>query len=48
MMNIVESYGLIQWSVQYPELKKYWEMLEERKSFKQTQPYMFELAEKVA
>jgi hypothetical protein len=49
MMNMVETkFGLIQWSEKYPDLKKYWEMLESRQSFKQTQPEMFELTEKVA
>ena len=48
-MNMVETnFGLIQWTDVYPELKRYWEMLEERESFKETQPYMFELTEKVA
>ena len=49
MMNMVETkYGLIHWKEQYPELRKYWEMLESRESFKETQPVMFELTEKVA
>ena len=49
MMNMVETkFGLISWLEHYPELKKYWEMLESRDSFKQTQPVMFELMEKVA
>ena len=49
MMNMVETkFGLISWLEQYPELKKYWEMLEERESFKETQPVMFDLTEKVA
>jgi glutathione S-transferase len=49
MMSMVETkFGLIQWTEQYPTLKKYLEMLEERESFKETQPYMFELTEKVA
>lgn len=49
MMNMVGSkFGLIQWSEKYPELRKYWERLEERKSFKETQPVMFDLTEKVA
>jgi glutathione S-transferase len=49
MMNMVEmKFGLIQRTEQYPTLKEYCEMLEERESFKETQPYMFELSEKVA
>lgn len=49
MMDMVETkFGLIHWKEQYPELRKYWEMLEGRESFKETQPFMFELTEKVA
>ena len=49
MMNMVETkFGLIKWKEIYPEVKKYWEMLEARESFKETQPVMFELTEKVA
>ncbi len=49
MMNMVETkYGMIQFLNKYPALKKYWEMLESRQSFKETQPEMFELTEKVA
>jgi glutathione S-transferase len=49
MLNMVETkFGLIQWKEKYPELKGYWEWLEERESFRQTTPVMFELAEKVA
>ena len=49
IMNMIQTkFGLIQWTEQYPGLKKYWEMLEERESFKETQSYMFELTEKVA
>jgi glutathione S-transferase len=49
MMNMVETkFGLVKWLEQYPKLKEYWEMLEARDSFKATQPYMFELTEKVA
>jgi glutathione S-transferase len=49
MMNMVETnYGIIHWTENYPEVKKYWEVLEARESFKETQPYMFELTEKVA
>jgi glutathione S-transferase len=49
MANMVETqFGMIQWKEKNPELVKYWEMLEERESFKATQPYMFELTEKVA
>ncbi|PVH73691.1 glutathione S-transferase domain-containing protein [Cadophora sp. DSE1049] len=47
-MNMVETkFGIVQWLERYPELKKYWEMLEARQSFKETQPVMFELTEKV-
>jgi glutathione S-transferase len=49
MMNMVETkFGLIHWKEEYPELREYWEMLESRESFKETQPVMFELTEKVA
>ncbi|KAG0652134.1 Glutathione S-transferase U11 [Hyphodiscus hymeniophilus] len=49
MMNMVQTkFGIIQWSENYPELKRYWEMLEARESFQQTEPYMFDLTEKVA
>jgi glutathione S-transferase len=49
MMDMVETkFGLIHWKEQYPELNKYWEMLESRDSFRETQPVMFELTEKVA
>jgi glutathione S-transferase len=49
MMNMVETkFGLIHWKEEFPELRKYWEMLESRESFKETQPVMFELTEKVA
>jgi glutathione S-transferase len=49
MANMVEEqFGFVRWKEQYPELVRYWEMLEDRKSFRQTQPYMFELTEKVA
>lgn len=49
MMNMVETkFGLIKWKEDYPEVNKYWEMLEARDSFRETQPYMFELTEKVA
>jgi glutathione S-transferase len=49
LMNMMETkFGLIHWRDQYPELRNYWEMLESRESFKQTQPDMFELTEKVA
>jgi len=49
MMNMVETkFGLINWRDEYPEAKKYWDRLEARESFKATQPYMFELTEKVA
>jgi glutathione S-transferase len=49
MMDMVETkFGLVHWKEQYPELRKYWEMLEIRASFRETQPVMFELTEKVA
>ncbi|KAH8756863.1 glutathione S-transferase domain-containing protein [Hyaloscypha finlandica] len=49
MMDMVETkFGLIHWKEQYPELNKYWEMLESRESFRDAQPVMFELTEKVA
>jgi glutathione S-transferase len=49
MMDMVETkFGLIHWKEQYPKLNKYWEMLESRESFRDTQPVMFELTEKVA
>ncbi|KUJ17795.1 glutathione S-transferase [Mollisia scopiformis] len=48
-MNMVETnFGIIHWLEEYPELRKYWEMLEAKESFKATQPVMFELTEKVA
>jgi glutathione S-transferase len=47
--NMVETkFGLIQCMRKYPDVKAYWEMLEERPSFAETTPVMFELAEKVA
>ena len=49
MANMVETkFGMIKWKEQYPKLVKYWETMEGRESFKETQPYMFELTEKVA
>ena len=49
MMDMVErDFQLIKWKEQYPELRVYWEKLEERKSFKETRPVMFDLKEKVA
>lgn len=49
MINMVETkFGIIHWLVVYPDLRKYWEMLEARESFKTTSPVMFELTEKVA
>lgn len=49
MANMVETkFGMIKWKEEYPELVKYWGWLEERESFKETQPVMFELTEKVA
>lgn len=49
MMNMVETqFQLVVWKEKYPEARKYWEMLEERPSFRDTKPVMFELTEKVA
>ena len=49
MMDMVEtSFKLIEWKEKYPQLRAYWEELEERKSFKETKPVMFELTEKIA
>ncbi|CAD6584674.1 MAG: hypothetical protein ASARMPREDX12_001725 [Alectoria sarmentosa] len=48
MMDMVETqFGLIRWKEDYPELLAWWERLEERESFRQTRPVMFELTEKV-
>ncbi|CZR68192.1 uncharacterized protein PAC_18091 [Phialocephala subalpina] len=48
-MNMVETkFGLIRWLDEFPDLRGYWERLESRESFKETQPVMFELTEKVA
>lgn len=48
MMDMVETqFGLIEWKADYPELVKWWERLEERESFRETRPVMFELTEKV-
>jgi glutathione S-transferase len=34
-MNMVETqFGLVQWLDQYPELRRYWEVLEVRDTFK--------------
>jgi len=47
--DMVETkFGLIHWLEEYPDLRKYWEMLEAKENFKATQPVMFELTEKVA
>ena len=49
MMSMIEKkFGIVQFLEKYPDLKNYWEWLEERQSFKDTQPEMFELTEKVA
>lgn len=48
MMDMVETqFGLIRWKEDYPELLAWWERLEERESFRETRPVMFELTEKV-
>ncbi|KAH7348542.1 glutathione S-transferase domain-containing protein [Rhexocercosporidium sp. MPI-PUGE-AT-0058] len=48
-MSMIETkFGIVQFLEKYPDLKRYWEMLETRQSFKDTQPEMFELTEKVA
>lgn len=48
MMNMVETqFGLIKWKEEYPELVRWWETLEERESFRETRPVMFDLKEKV-
>ena len=39
---------LIKWKEEYPELLEWWEKLEERESFRETRPVMFDLKEKVA
>jgi glutathione S-transferase len=47
--NMIESkFGLVQCMTKYPDLKAYWEMLEERPSFQETKPVMFDLEEEVA
>jgi hypothetical protein len=44
MMSIVETqFGLVKWVDQHAELKRYWEMLEARESFKQTQPHNLQI-----
>lgn len=49
MMDMVETkFQLIKWEADYPELKEWWLRLEERPSFKETRPVMFDLTEKVA
>ena len=49
LMNIAETeLGLVKWKEDYPELTRWWERLEERPSFRETRPVMFELREKVA
>lgn len=48
MMDMVETqFGLIKWKEEYPELVGWWERLEERESFRETRPVMFDLREKV-
>jgi glutathione S-transferase len=49
MMEMVErEFGIVRWCEEFPELRGYWEKLEERESFRETRPVMFELTEKVA
>ncbi|KAL2064315.1 hypothetical protein VTL71DRAFT_4809 [Oculimacula yallundae] len=49
MMSMIEmQVGIVQFRQKFPDLKTYWEWLEERQSFKDTQPVMFELTEKIA
>ena len=49
MMEMVErEFGIVRWCEEFPELRGYWEGLEERGSFRGTRPVMFELTEKVA
>ena len=44
----VDFFGLCKgWREEYPELGKYWARLQERESFKQTVPVMFEMNEPV-
>lgn len=45
---VERMYGIVKWLDRYPVLRIYWEMLEERESFKVTIPEMFELMEKIA
>ena len=40
--------SLFGWKKDYPDLVGWWEKLEERPSFKETRPVMFQLTEKVA
>lgn len=48
MMDMVETqFGLIAWKGEYPELMEWWGKLEERESFRETRPVMFDLREKV-
>ncbi len=48
MMDMVErEFGLIKWKEEYPELVEWWGRLEERESFRETRPVMFDLKEKV-
>lgn len=48
-MHMVEThFGLIRWKEDYPDLVEYWKWLEERESFKATNPVMFDLKQKVA
>ena len=49
MMNQGEKeFGLIAWEDDYPDLMRYWRRLDERPSFRETRPIMFELQEKIA
>lgn len=42
------QHHLIAWEDDYPELRRYWQKLEQRPSFRETKPVMFDLREKVA
>ncbi|KAL8820417.1 MAG: hypothetical protein Q9191_007522 [Dirinaria sp. TL-2023a] len=49
LMDLAErQLQLVAWEDDYPELREYWQRLEQRPSFRETQPVMFELQEKVA
>ncbi|KAF2427669.1 glutathione S-transferase [Tothia fuscella] len=49
LVDLVEwKYGFVVWKEKHPDLVAYFEMLEERPSFKKTKPVMFEITEKVA